>query len=237
MSAATAPTSGGQAAAGRHICRDLIQQPLRASEVLDRLPRLRCKALVCPRLWWARIGQMPHYQDRQHNQMHRLAHISDSTPAPVLGLPEPARRQCRSEPLAPIDRPIPEPDSRRRHPLLKQRTYTSPYLIGRQLGMVEPHRHDEPPKLRQDVWIVNVDHRAAFYGYLKAARAPLARCYATSLRASGYATPIDCGAGMQGPRGREVHTRGTEVRQAGASTEAPNRHRPARRSKTLPYPS
>ena len=110
---------------------------------------------------------MPHYQDREHNQMDRLARIYDGTPAPVLGLPEPACCQCRSEPLTPIDRPIPEPDSRRRHPLLKQRTYTSLYLIVRQPGRVEPHRHDEPPKLRQRIWIVNVDHRAAFYGYLK----------------------------------------------------------------------
>ncbi len=59
--------------------------------------------------------------------------------APVLGLPEPAHRQCRSEPLAPIDRPIPEPDSRRRHPLVKQRTYTSPYLVVCQSGRVDPN--------------------------------------------------------------------------------------------------
>jgi hypothetical protein len=64
--------------------------------------------------------------------MHWLARIYDGTPAPVLGLPEPARHQYRSEPLAPIDRPIPEPDGRCRHLLLKQRTYTSPYLIARQ---------------------------------------------------------------------------------------------------------
>ena len=82
---------------------------------------------------------MPHYQDRQYNQMHRLARIYDSTPAAVLGLPEPARGQCRSEPLAPIDWLIPKPDSRRRHPLLKQRTCTSPYLIVCQSGRVEPH--------------------------------------------------------------------------------------------------
>ncbi len=102
--------------------------------------------------------------------MYRLARIYDSPSVPVLGLPEPACRQCRSEPLAPIDRLIPEPDRRRWHPLLKQRTYTSPYLCVCQPEGVEPNRHDEQAKLRQRVWIVNVDHRAAFYGYLKAAR-------------------------------------------------------------------
>ncbi len=106
--------------------------------------------------------------------MHRLARIYDSTPAAVLGLPESTRRQCRSEPLAPIDRLIPEPDSGRRHSLLKQRTYTSPHLIVRQAGRVEPYRHDELPKLRERAWIVNVDHRAAVYGDLKA-RSRLAR--------------------------------------------------------------
>jgi SAM-dependent methyltransferase len=109
---------------------------------------------------WARIGQMAHYQDRQNNEMHRLARVYDSTPVAVLGLPEPARRKCRSEPLAPIDRPIPEADRRRRHQLLKQRTYTSPHLIVSQLGSVESYRHDELSKLRQRAWIVNVDHRA-----------------------------------------------------------------------------
>jgi hypothetical protein len=110
---------------------------------------------------------MAHDQDRQNNEMHRLALVYDSTPVAVLGLPEPARGQCRSKPLAPIDRLIPKSDSRRRHPLLKQRTYTSPYLIVRQAGRVEPHRHDELPKLRERARIVNVDHRAAVYGYLK----------------------------------------------------------------------
>jgi hypothetical protein len=46
---------------------------------------------------------MAHYQDRQNNEMHRLARVYDSTPDAVLGLPEPARRQCRSEPL--VNRP------------------------------------------------------------------------------------------------------------------------------------
>ncbi len=183
------PPAGAKTRRDAHICRDLIQQPLRASEVLDRLPRLRCKALVCPRLWRAHVGQVPHYQDPQHNQVHRLAHIYDSTPAPVLGLPEPARCQCRSEPLVSIDRSIPGPDSRLRHTLLKQRAYTSPYLVVRQSGRVESHRRDEPPKLRQRVWIVNVDHRAGVlrrWPYRARLVVGLGRCARNSSIARGW---------------------------------------------------